>query len=81
MILTYRGLGNWTGHMPQKSGKGLVNYYLKMAIDLEQRADWEKESDFKADLLARAKYSRQLANKEAEKLKTATPAAKPPTHE
>src|SRR5579863_6663288 len=54
------------------SGKELVNYYLKMAIDLEQAGDAQTDPAFKADLLARADYSRQLAAKEAEKLKSST---------
>jgi hypothetical protein len=58
------------------SGKELITYYLKMAIDLEQAGDAQTDPAFKADLLARAEYSRQLAAKEAEKLKTEPPPAK-----
>ena len=58
------------------SGKELITYYLKMAIDLEQAGDAQTDPAFKADLLARAEYSRQLAAKEAEKLKTVPPPAK-----
>jgi hypothetical protein len=50
------------------SGKELITYFLKMAIDLEQAGDAQTDPAFKADLLARAEYSRQLAAKEAEKL-------------
>lgn len=66
--------------MAAKSGKDLVNHYLRVAMDLEEQADRETVPEFRDDLLYRAKYTRSLAEKEAANLKTTTPAKKPRVH-
>ena len=43
------------------SGKELITYYLKMAIDLEQAGDAQTDPAFKADLLARARISAMVS--------------------